>query len=410
MIFKKFGLVVFFLCSSVSLFSQLDKESEKLLKKAERCMKKERYSEAADNVRTVIRKYPVNEYLWSFYQEIYLQNYNTNYFPDLRVSVSSKNGEEDTSLTAFEQSLNKLFVQPKEDYFNAVYDASIYMPFNMKSSGIMRVYHIDPLHFTLDEIDEKSLSKLKEANQQFDAKNYLDAISLAKEAYQLDSNNYSALVKIGLSYFQVGYYGDAAIHFRKAIELEPSLNEARKYLADALNRKGEKQQALEVLKESLMVYPEESTFVKISKLLEQTSRSKYLDRQWILRLAKTNTMTNPHNRQQFFEDHMHFGPYIDHFNDVKAFYSDEGTLLDDTSFPGNKYIEVECWEHMLKVTESEDIPALQYAREMQSKGLLEAYIFISMFNVDLYDQYVHYIANNRSTVERYINNYLISTR
>jgi tetratricopeptide (TPR) repeat protein len=407
MIFKKFGLVLVVIFSSLFSFSQMDKPSEKKLKKASRCVKKERFKEAGEYVKSVIQKYPVNEDLWNYYQEIYLRNYNKNYKPDMRVSVVPSKKDTTLNVAGFEEMLNSIFVQPKFDYFNAVYDASLYMPFNMKSSGVMRVYHIDPKYYNDSAVSKSSKDKLRKANEEFNAKNYLNAIGLAKEAYSLDSSNYPALVKIGLSYFQVGYYGDAARYFRDAIKAQPNLNEPRKYLADALNRKGEKQQALEVLKESLLIYPEESSFVKITKLLGYTG-SKKLDRQWVLRLAKINTVENPHKREQFFEDAMHFEHYKTAFEEVKESYTAEGIIKEDVTTSYHRYLEIECWKRMLLNTQGQDIPALDYARVMQSKGLLEAYIFISLFNVDLYDQYVDYVAHNKSKTERYINNYLIT--
>jgi hypothetical protein len=63
---------------------------------------------------------------------------------------------------------------------------------------------------------------------------------------------------------------------------------------------------------------------------------------------------------------------------------------------------------MLEATKGEDVPALDYARYINDKGLLEPYLLINLFNVDLYAQFKHFVENNKSVAENYINEELIS--
>jgi hypothetical protein len=62
---------------------------------------------------------------------------------------------------------------------------------------------------------------------------------------------------------------------------------------------------------------------------------------------------------------------------------------------------------MLEATADEDIESLEYAREMDKKGMLEPYLLIGLYNVDLYQQYLHFIENNKLEAEKFISDYLI---
>ena len=54
------------------------------------------------------------------------------------------------------------------------------------------------------------------------------------------------------------------------------------------------------------------------------------------------------------------------------------------------------------------MPALDYAMYINDKGLLEPYLLINLFYVDLYAQFKHFVENNKSVAENYINEELIS--
>jgi hypothetical protein len=94
---------------------------------------------------------------------------------------------------------------------------------------------------------------------------------------------------------------------------------------------------------------------------------------------------------------------------AKEYYDINGLLKKEVSLPISQYLEVYCWEKMLKATEGMDVPALSYARFLHDKGLLEPYIFINLFNVDLYAQFSHFIENKKNVAKNFINQYLVSS-
>jgi hypothetical protein len=63
---------------------------------------------------------------------------------------------------------------------------------------------------------------------------------------------------------------------------------------------------------------------------------------------------------------------------------------------------------MLEATEGKDVPALSYARYIYNKGLLEPYVLINLFNVDLYAQFHHFVENKENVALDFINQHLIS--
>ena len=75
---KTLSIACLLLCISISAFAQLDKASNKALKKAEKYYKKKKYTESAKMLKPVLQKYPTNENIWSSYQEVNYQAYINN--------------------------------------------------------------------------------------------------------------------------------------------------------------------------------------------------------------------------------------------------------------------------------------------------------------------------------------------
>jgi tetratricopeptide (TPR) repeat protein len=209
----------------------------------------------------------------------------------------------------------------------------------------------------------------------------------------------------------MGYYGKAAKYFRKARKKQPMLTEPIKFLADALAKKGDEKAALELVKQSLLIYPEESMYILLYKLTSEMGTK--MDRNWVLRLAPTANIIDYYHRNQFYTDELHFSHYRDALAEVKDLYDVNGLLRGDKLLQASerqvrdKYLEVYCWRKMLKATVYEGIPALDYARYMESEGMLEPYLLIGLFNVDLYAQYRDLVKTNEAVIDKYINNYLI---
>jgi uncharacterized protein YjaG (DUF416 family) len=56
------------------------------------------------------------------------------------------------------------------------------------------------------------------------------------------------------------------------------------------------------------------------------------------------------------------------------------------------------WEEMLR---SETHKDLETAKQMQKLGYLDCYTFLTCFHDDFYQQYKHFVKNNKKKVRRY---------
>jgi tetratricopeptide (TPR) repeat protein len=250
------------------------------------------------------------------------------------------------------------------------------------------------------------LELFEKATLEMSAQNYQLAIDLYEKSYFLDSNNYSALIGLGKSHAKMEYYGKAIQYYNQAKQVQPMINESNTLLASALLKKGESSLALKVCKNSLLVYPEESIFSMMYSILDK--QNKQLQRNWVLRLAPINNVDDYYHRGQLFNDQLHFIYYRNALETAKEYYDLNGLLKEGVTLPISQYLEVYCWEKMLEATEGKDVPALSYARYIYNKGLLEPYVLINLFNVDLYAQFHHFVENKENVALDFINQHLIS--
>ena len=378
-------LIILLTVISLSLSAQKNNENYRAIKKIERLKKREKFEDAGIRMRKILNIYPVSKILWDDYIKITLFNYAKkikNDAPDLIVQ-------------------NSLYT-----HYNAVYYANMSVPFNSRASSILRGLYVDKIYFTKKSLDEQSLKIFEEAKLEMDAQNYQSAIELYEKSYALDTNNYSALIGLGRAHSKLEYYGKAIQYFNQANQIQPLINESNVLLVSALLDKGESSKALEVCKKSLLVYPEEFIFSMMNSILE--NQNKQLFRNWILRLSSINNVEDYYHRKQIFDRHLHFTHYMKALEMGKKYYDINGILKKDVTLPISQYLEVYCWEKMLEATKGEDVPALDYARYINDKGLLEPYLLINLFNVDLYAQFKHFVENNKSVAENYINEELIS--
>jgi tetratricopeptide (TPR) repeat protein len=404
-------VVTILILTGYGVSAQLDDQSSKSLKKIERYYKREKYEKAGNLMQELLNKYPLNENLWEYYQGVMYNNYVKNYIPvdDMYIEVKSKEDGVDTK--EFTRQFNYLLKKPLYDYNNAVFYAATSTPYNAQSSILLRKKYIDPLYYDESLINIRSKAYYQRAEAEFNAKNYEKAISLYQQSYDEDTTNYKALLYLGDTYLSMGYYGKAAKYFRKARKKQPMLTEPIKFLADALAKKGDEKAALELVKQSLLIYPEESMYILLYKLTSEMGTK--MDRNWVLRLAPTANIIDYYHRNQFYTDELHFSHYRDALAEVKDLYDVNGLLRGDKLLQASerqvrdKYLEVYCWRKMLKATVYEGIPALDYARYMESEGMLEPYLLIGLFNVDLYAQYRDLVKTNEAVIDKYINNYLI---
>jgi hypothetical protein len=377
--------ILFLVFASVSS-AQMDKTNIRAMKKIDRLSRREKFENAEIRMRSVLNKYPVSLNLWDIYIRITYEDY---------IQKLTKKNASDIN------TKNALF-----DHYNAIYYANMSVPFNSRASSMLRELYVDKIYYSRKNLNAQSLELFEKATLEMSAQNYQLAIDLYEKSYFLDSNNYSALIGLGKSHAKMEYYGKAIQYYNQAKQVQPMINESNTLLASALLKKGESSLALKVCKNSLLVYPEESIFSMMYSILDK--QNKQLQRNWVLRLAPINNVDDYYHRGQLFNDQLHFIYYRNALETAKEYYDLNGLLKEGVTLPISQYLEVYCWEKMLEATEGKDVPALSYARYIYNKGLLEPYVLINLFNVDLYAQFHHFVENKENVALDFINQHLIS--
>ncbi|MFB1022415.1 MAG: hypothetical protein QMC40_06605 [Vicingaceae bacterium] len=99
-----------------------------------------------------------------------------------------------------------------------------------------------------------------------------------------------------------------------------------------------------------------------------------------------------------FEISKHWKTYQDALAKINIYCDSNGIVVKHTSLTKNKYLEVYGWEEMLR---SETHKDLETAKEMQKLGYLDCYAFLTCFHDDFYQQYQHFVKNNKKKVRRF---------
>jgi len=90
---------------------------------------------------------------------------------------------------------------------------------------------------------------------------------------------------------------------------------------------------------------------------------------------------------------------------IKEYCNEKGLIIKSNSLTQEKYLEVYSWEEMLKNSDSKK---LGQARKMQAIGFLDCYVLITCFHDDNYEQFLHFVTNNKEKIENYFDNIIVS--
>lgn len=113
-------------------------------------------------------------------------------------------------------------------------------------------------------VSEQAKLKLHEANQIFDAGDYIQAIEQYKEIIRENSQYISALNKLAESYIKVNADEKAAMVFKRIIELKPNKDATYRRLAKLMIEQGKDLEASQQYKKAISINPEQPDFVFIA--------------------------------------------------------------------------------------------------------------------------------------------------
>lgn len=416
---KKIVYSILFCLLSSFIFAQTN-PAETKLEKIYALIDKNKIKPAEEQLEDLLEKYPSFGKAWDLLAKIKYYNYEQskklpNIFQgNISVTTTDEDGNkveaEDDSLASSLMNLlstmnpstaayNEWLMTLKKAtlFSNTAYGASI----NLRNA--VRPVEVDTL------VNSKALKYFNQAEEEFKNKNYNKAAGLYQRAIDNQPDFYKASLYLGDAFFYAGNYVDAIKYFKKCSDKYPTFLEPRKYLVDAYYKEGLHQKALDEAIKSTMTYPDLSINVKLEDIVYVMGNKTLVE--WQPRGLLPNVIKIDTNELVFTEDEKTATPkepwnfYKNALDKIAQFCNNKGQIIKTTTLTTSNYLEVYSWEEMLNNSSDDE---LKQAKEMQAKGYLDCYVLITCFHEDIYDQYHHFIANNRDKVLDYYRNVVIS--
>jgi len=262
--------------------------------------------------------------------------------------------------------------------------------------------------FLVDEVPDTAVSDegweyFGKGEKYFRDKEYELAELEYRKALESDPEFYKANLYIGDS-FWAREQPDSAMHFYElAKNQHPTLLEPRKYIVDALVDQGLYYRAKKECLEAMCVYPGFDLKMKMQQILE--IESKWMNDYRFIRFFYPNDMRDKEQRDLN-------GIWNDYRNakyDISKYCNDDG-IIEENGKTDDKYLEVYSFRRMINKHKDTELPDyLKFGLKMEEEGYLEPYVFISLFHVDIYSQFKHYMSfeENRDKSVEFIQKYLI---
>ncbi|MEZ4922471.1 MAG: hypothetical protein R2780_04805 [Crocinitomicaceae bacterium] len=395
-IFKSFIILLILFLGQVFSFGQ----SSKQIEKATKVFYKD-YDKGIAKLRKYMDKadYPsLASYEVLVKMEYLDYEQSMSIWDNVSITVEGENGTNNDSLAnAFVEG----FKSVKLEHFIDVCRESTIQSFSYTGDLYLRILLVD---INPDStISEKGLEYFNKGEKKFVNKKYDEAEDYYRKALETDPGFYKATLYIGDS-FWIRKQPDSAIYYYElAREMQPGLMEPRKYIIDALIDQGLFYRAKKECLEALCIYPGFDLKIKMQDILD-------VENKWL------NDMRFPRgfypNSMKAKQQSDLVGPWADYrsaMKDVRSFCNDDG-IIGENSVTKDQYLEVYSFRKMLDENADNDLsPGLRFALKMKEEGYLEPYIFISMFHIDIYPQFKHYMSfeENRKKSMDYVEKYLI---
>lgn len=409
-----FSLLVLLSTNIYSQSNPLDKK----LDKAKELVQKDKLTEAETYIEKVLVDNPEFGDGWTLLCKIRYKLYkdakmSDNLFNNMVITTKDKDGKEiknDSMANALKDLMSN--IKPSKRAFNkyvfTMRKALLTSNDASYCSIILRNYFVD------EEIDtaltKKALKYYNEAEEEFSKKNYDKAAKLYKRAVDEQPSFYKASLYLGDSYYFMGNYIEAIKYFKESSQKFPNQLEPRKYLVDAYAKERLYKQSLDEAIATMAVYPD----LNMVEKLEDAAylNDKKLDIKWTPRGAfpnkikdSTKTDFNEYVEENKKETKEPWVQYEKAFNSIKPFCNDKGIITTKNNLTASNYMEVYCWEEMLKNSSDK---SLDEAKRMQKDGYLDCYVLVTCYHIDFYDQYKDFASKNAAKIIEYYNKYIIT--
>ncbi len=410
---KKISLIINLILISIVSYSQTN-PAETKLEKIYELIDKNKIDNAEKQLVELLEKYPSYGKGWDLLSKIKYYNYEKakelpDLFGDGNISITTKDEDgNEIKNDSLSNSLANLFAQmnPSKKAYNdwilTLRKATLFSHTAYNCSISLRnIYHVDKVDTM---VNDKALKYFNKAEEEFKAKNYNKAAEYYQRAIEYQPDFYKALLYLGDAYYFMENYVDAIKNFKICSEKYPTFLEPRKYLVDAYGHEGLYDNAIAEGIGALTVYPDLSIFAKMEDIIYYTGNKFSIE--WQARKVLPNKIESDTNRLISAEESnlksadkdSPWSWYLDAKSKIESFCDDRGLINQSTSLTSSRYMEMYSWEEMLNNSDSKE---LEQAKEMQKKGYLDCYIFITCFHEDIYDQYAHFVKNNPDKIVEY---------
>lgn len=408
----RISLFLIFLLSGLTGFSQTN-ELEKKLEKAYELAKKDKLDEAEEYLEKLLSKEPSFGDGWDLLAKIRYKRYQSSksmdgLFSGMTITTKDKDGNEvkNDSLAKKMAELLASSKPSKTAYSKFIYTArraTLESDDAYHCSFYIRSFLID---YDVDtNVNKKALKYYSNAEEAFGKKNYNEAAKHYQRALEEQPSFYKASLYLGDSYYFLGNYVTAINSFKDCVQKFPRFLEPRKYLVDAYYKEKLYANAFDEAVKSMYVYPDLSMRVKMEDAAFMNGKKVEIfgtARKVFPNQVKINSDLNLYTDKNFPKKSESWSHYTAAFDNVRKYCDDKGRLKSNPVTQA-KYLEVYCWEEMLKKTA--DDRSLDEARKMQSLGYLDCYVLVSCFHYDIYDQYLDFAEQNKERIVDYFNTF-----
>ncbi len=251
----------------------------------------------------------------------------------------------------------------------------------VNSSNYVRALNIDA---KIDSnIDKRAFVYYDAAIKEFENRNYRETIRLTKHAIEHEPAFYKAAILLGRSYLLSGNDSDAIASFSTEKKKFPNMLDPRKYLVDAYGDAGQFSNAIEEAKLATTIYPDLALLKKLDHWI--AANNQVLNISWTPRAVFPNSIANPSDEHltRYYDNELYskvkrpWTYYKDALQTIEPYCDRNGIIVKPNSFTHAKYMEVFCWEEMLKNSENE---LLKEAKRMQQLNFLDCYVMITCFH------------------------------
>jgi tetratricopeptide (TPR) repeat protein len=279
------------------------------------------------------------------------------------------------------------------EYINTCRESELYA-YTEEATIHLRSFFVDYVVDTA--VSDSAKAKFNAAESFFGAEDYNAAAELYRQAMQIQPDYYKANLYLGDSYWLLQELDSAELYFKKSIERCPDLLEPRKYLVDAYMDGKKNELALEAVVAAICIYPDRGMMLRLSKI-GKAMYDKSIDIHWVQRKAFPNIMNIAQEKPK---DKL-WAAYHKAEAEIAPYCNEAGVIVKANTLTEAKYMEVYCWEKMLKSTKK--LPKeMAFAKRMMDEGWLDCYVFTTMFHFDFYLQYRYFIKSNAERVKEFL--------